>query len=191
MTGADLIALAKKHPVSTVCLLLIVASGVTLYFRWDAAAQSQTVYDATAAEANKMIANVKNAPGLEEQVAEIQQLGKEIDSRLIKASQLAVNLQYFYKLEADTGVKLLDVRQNNPRPRPGKPTFIPIPFSLSVQGNHGQVMKFLNELQIGRHFCRITGTSFSKVGGVSSEGNTSPATQDLSLALTVELLSQP
>lgn len=164
MTGADIISAAKKHPVGTVCGVLIVASAVVLYFRWDVGAASQAEYDAKSAEAAKMIANVTNAPGLEEQVAEITQLGKDLDNRLIKAAQIATNQQYFYKLESDTGVKLIgDVRQNTPRVRQGKFNFTPVPFSVVVQGTYPQLMKFLGELQAGKHFCRITNTTFNKV----------------------------
>lgn len=189
MTGADLIALAKKHPVGVACLLVIIACGVALYFRADAISVSQAEYEAKSAEAAKMISNVANAPGLPEQLAELQELGQEIDARLVKAGQLAVNLQYFYKLEADHGVKFLDVRQNSPvRPARGaapKTNFVPVPFSLSVEGNYDQLVKFLTDLQNGRHLCRINSAVFSK-GNLTSSG--SPV---MTLALSVELLGQP
>jgi|GEM_PF-6345800 len=35
MTGADLIALARKHPISTACVLVIVVCGLLAYFRLD------------------------------------------------------------------------------------------------------------------------------------------------------------
>ncbi|MFZ5494209.1 MAG: hypothetical protein ACOZE5_02585 [Verrucomicrobiota bacterium] len=191
MTGADLIAFAKKHTIGTICVLLVVACGVLLYFRWGALAASQAEYEAKSTEAAKMIANVKNAPSLEEQVAEIQQLSKELESRLIKPGQLAVNLQYFYKLEADNEVKLLDVRQNTPARRAGgKPVFMPVPFSLTVQGPYANVMKFLGGLQTGRHFCRILNSNLTRSGG-ASEGGSAPARQEYSLVLNVELLGQP
>lgn len=193
MTGADLIALAKKHPLSVVCGLVIVVGGLLSYFRLDVIDVSQADYEAKASEAAKMVANVKNAPGFEEQAAEIQQLGKELDSRLIKVDQLAVNLQYFYKLEAENGVKLVDVRQNSPaRPRTAKPNFTAVPFSVTVQGSYTQVMKFLGALQSGRHFCRINNATFTKLGGiVTSENGIAPDSQELNLSLSLELLGQP
>lgn len=193
MTGADLLALARKHPISAVCGLIIVVCGLLAYFRMDVIDVSQADYDAKAAEAAKMVANVKNAPSLEEQVAEIQQLGKDLDSRLIKIDQLAVNLQYFYKLEAENGVRLVDVRQNAPtRARSGKPNFTAVPFTVTVQGTYAQVMKFLGALQTGRHFCRINTANFSKPGGVATaDSGIAPDAQELSLSLSLELLGQP
>lgn len=190
MTGADIIAFAKKHPLGVACLVIALACGVALYFRADAISISQAEYDAKSSEAAKMIANVKNAPGLEEQVAEIQELGKELDARLVKAGQLAVNLQYFYKLEADHGVKFLDVRQtaSNRTARPGAPktTFTPVPFTLSVEGNYAQLVKFLGALQNGRHLCRINSAVFNKPNAA-----TNSETSNITLALNLELLGQP
>lgn len=189
MTGADLSALAKKHPISVTCLLVVLVCGVTLYFRADAITVSQAEYEAKSSEAGKMITNIKNAPGLEEQTAELQALGKELDGRLIKAGQLAVNLQYFYKLEADYGVKFLDVRQVASA-RTGRPAtqtiFTPVPFTVTAEGPYDQLVKFLGALQNGRHLCRINAAVFSK--GNAPAGPNGPV---MSLALNLELLGQP
>lgn len=188
MTTADLLSLAKKHPISAACLLVVLACGAALYFRSGQVEASQAEYDARAAESAKMISNVTNAPGLEEQLAEIQGLTKELDARLVRAGQLAVNLQYFYKLEADHGVKLLDVRQNAlPRnPRGPKTIYTPVPYSLTAQGSYEQLVKFLAQVEHGRHFCRINSLVLTKAGGVGPA-----ATQDLNLALNLELLGLP
>lgn len=191
MTAADLSAFARKHLTGTICLGVTIVAGGLIYFRSGAVTESQALYEAKSAEAVKMLNNVKAAPGLDEQVAEIQEVGKELDDRLVNASQLAVNLQYFYKLEADNGVKLLDVRQTTPpRPARGAPKtiFAPVPFSLSVQGTYAQLLKFLGELQNGRHLCRINAATFSKPGGIG--GADTSATQEITLSLSIELLGQ-
>lgn len=189
MTAADLTALIKKHPIGAICLIVAVACGLALYFRADVISVSQAEYEARSAEAAKMISNVTNAPGLAEQVAEIQEMVKQLESRLVRAGQLAVNLQYFYKIEAETGVKLLDVRQDN-LPRNVKTQFIPVPFVVTVQGPYAQVMKFLSQVQNGRHFCRIKTAVFAKAGGATSESATT-AGQELNLSLSLELLGLP
>lgn len=191
MTAADITALLKKHPIGAICVVLSLACGALLYFRADAVAAAQAEYEEKAAEAAKMSDNVKASPGLDEQVAEIQQLGKELDGRLVKVGQLAVNLQYFYKLEADHGVKLLDVRQNTPARSTrgaGNTGFTPVPFTVSAQGSYAQLVKFLGALQNGRHLCRITSASFSRSGGGTSD---TTAEQPMNLSLNLELLGQP
>jgi Tfp pilus assembly protein PilO len=185
MTSADLLALLKKHPASFVCLLLCLAAGAVIYLRYGNISASQTELESKSAEVAKMTANIRNAAGLPEQVSEIQGYTKELESRLLKASQLAVNLQYFYKLETENEVKLVDVRQNA-LPRNAKASaYIGVPFTVSVQGSYTQVMNFLNRLQNGRHLCRITVANFTKVAETGSAGPL------VNLSLNLELLGQP
>lgn len=181
MNSTDLVVLLKKHPIGFGCGLVSLVCGVLLYMRWGITAASQAELEASSAQAAKMIANVRNANGLAEHLTEIQTLSKEMESRMLKAGQLAVNLQYFYKLETENEVKLLDVRQNSV-PRNSKTQYMGVPFSVSVQGPYLNVINFLNRVQKGRHFCRINTASFTKVGETGG---------DMNLALSLELLGQP
>ncbi len=185
MTGADLTAILKKHPLGVVCGLVTVVCGVLLYTRASNITASQAELEARTTEANKMIANVRNSTGLAEQVAEIQEQRKELEGRLLKPGQLAVNLQYFYKLEAETGVKLTgDPRQSNVG-RSSK-AYIGIPFAVSVQGSYPQLVNFLGRLQNGRHFCRINTANFIKSAGAEGAGSEG----EMTLSLNLELLGQ-
>ncbi len=188
MNFADIIARIKKQPVGfaggAICLL---CAG-WLYFRSDEIDKRQAEYKILADKAEVIRSNVGFAKNLPEQVAELQVSTKELEGRLVRAGQLAVNLQYFYKLEAENEVKLLDVRQN-PLPKSAKGSYVGIPYNVNVQGSYKQVMAFLQRLEKGRHFCRINTATFSKGGG-TSEGPQSSANQ-MTLALSLELLGQP
>jgi Tfp pilus assembly protein PilO len=179
MTSAELIARLKKQPIGFACGLICLLCIGWLYYRSGALEQRQAEFDAEAAKASKFSSNVSIAKNLPEQVAELQGVTKELESRLVKAGQLAVNLQYFYKLEAENEVKLLDVRQN-PLPRNPKGIYVGVPYNVNVQGTYKNVMAFLQRLENGRHFCRINSATFSKtpVAGVT-------------LTLSLELLGQP
>ncbi|MBI2496697.1 MAG: hypothetical protein HYV75_01790 [Opitutae bacterium] len=178
MTAADLLALLKKHPIGSACGLLCVICAGLLYLRSSKIDESRGEYEAKSAEATAILANVRNAEMLPAQVAEI----------LIRASQLAVNLQYFYKLEAETEVKLLDVRQGT-APKAGKSLYTPIPFNVSVQGSFKQVLAFLQKLENGPHFCRFSTVSFGK-SAAGSEAARADAT-GTTLSLNLELLGVP
>ena len=184
MTSAELSTTLKKHPIGVACALVSIACGVVLYLHADNIATSQAESDSATAEATKMIANVRNSTGLVEQAAEMASLSKELEGRLMKAGQLAVNLQYFYKLEAETEVKLVDVRQGS-LPRNAKTQYIGVPFTVTIQGSFAQVMNFLSRLQSGRHFCRINTATFSKAGGENAGGT------GMTLALSLDILGQP
>jgi len=165
MNAASLTALLKKHPIGVVCGLLSLICVVLLYFRSDLIAENQATLDAKSAEAAKILANVRYSEKLPEQTAEIQALTKDLETRLVRAGQLAVNLQYFYKLEAENEVKLVDVRQNNvPVNKAAKTLYTGIPYNISVQGGFTQVLAFLQKLEAGRHFCRFNSVALSKTG---------------------------
>src|SRR5437868_926224 len=112
MNTADIITKIKKQPIGFVCGLICLLCAGWLYYRGGELEKRQAEYDAKSDEAKKMVSNVAASKTLPAEVAEIQMATKDLEGRLIKDGQLAVNLQYFYKLEAETEVKLLDVRQN-------------------------------------------------------------------------------
>ena len=184
MTSADLIALIKKQPLGFACGLLSLIVAVLLYFRSSKIDENQAEFEAKSAEAAKIVSNVSASKNLAEQVQEIQAHTKEMEGRLVRAGQLAVNLQYFYKLEAENDVKLLDVRQNS-LPRSSAAAYQGIPFNVTVQGSFKQVMVFLNRLENGRHFCRFSNVVFGKAPPNGGD------TQSMTLTLNLELLGQP
>lgn len=188
MTTADLIAKIKKQPIGFACGIICLLCAGWLYFRSGALEKRQQEYDAKAADAATMVSNVSLSKSLPAEVAEMQAATKELEARLVRAGQLAVNLQYFYKLEAETEVKLLDVRQNTPQK--GKGAYIGVPYNVNVQGPYKNVMNFLQRVEKGRHFCRIYQANFSKAVA-SSEGSAQGPSTTVTLALTLDLLGQP
>lgn len=189
MTSAELITTIKKQPIGFACGAICLICAVLLYVRSDKISESQAELDAKSGESARILANVSNSKNLPEHVAEIQVLAKELDGRLIRAGQLAVNLQYFYKLEADTGIKLLDVHQNNPpKGARAKSLFIGVPYSLSIQGSYKQVLTFLHRLEDGSRFCHFSSVSFNKSSGSSVAG---AGAENMTLSLNIELLGLP
>jgi Tfp pilus assembly protein PilO len=187
MDTADISARIKKQPIGVVCGLICLLSIGWLYYRNGETERRQAEYEAKSAEAKKVLSNVSISKGLPAEVAELQAATKEMEGRLIRDSQLAVNLQYFYKLEAETEVKLLDVRQN-PRNRNAKSAYVGIPFNVNVQGSYKNVMAFLQRVEKGRHFCRLLAVTMNK-SPYGAEGQAS--SPGITMALNLELLGQP
>lgn len=183
MNASDIIAIVKKQPIGFACGGLCLIFAFLLYYRSSKIDENQVVYEAKSAEAAKILANVRNSSNLAEQVADIQAMTKELENRLVRGGQLAVNLQYFYKLEAENDVKLTDIRQGATA-KVAKSLYISIPYTVGVQGGYKQVMTFLYRLEAGRHFCRFMTISFSKVAG-SNSGDA------MSTSLSIELLGTP
>lgn len=184
MSGDDLKALVKKHPVSVICGLVSVALVAVIYFRGGEIPDSEADLAQKSAEAERHAANIKNMAQLKEQLEAMVAANKEIDARIIRAGQLGINNQYFFKLESETGTKLVDFRQAPLQPVKGaKTVYTPVPFNVSVQGTLPQLFEFLHRLESGAHYCRV----------ISASCGTAPANRGgpLTLSLNIELLGLP
>ena len=190
MNFADILARIKKQPIGFACGTICLLCAGWLYYRSDEIDKRQAEYKILADKAEVIRSNVGFAKNLPEQVAELQVSTKELEGRLVRAGQLAVNLQYFYKLEAENEVKLLDVRQN-PLPKSVKGAYVGIPYNVNVQGSYIKVMAFLQRLEKGRHFCRINSATFNKSGGGSAGSSAQSAAPGMTLSLSLELLGLP
>jgi hypothetical protein len=190
MSSADLLAMIKKQPIGFACGVVCVICAGLLYLRGDKIEEYRADNDAKSAEASRILDNVRNSEKLPAQVAEIQTLSKDFDTRLIRAGQLAANLQYFYKLEAETEVKLIDVRQGN-LPKTGKSLYAGVPFTVSVQGSFKQVLAFLQKLEDGPHFCHFSTVNFGKSVTSSEASRAGGDTTGTTLSLNLELLGVP
>ena len=192
MTGADLIAMIKKQPIAFGCGLFVVACGVALFLRGEAVKEAQDNFLSKDEEAVKTEANARNSAGLAEATAEMQEAAKQFESRLVRAPQLANNLQIFYRLEHDTGIKLVDVRQMPVQPpRAGAPrgAYVAVPFTASIHGSYAQVHDFLRRIEAGPHFLRVTQLTLTKL---TSGGEGVAAGPDaMSANLQLEILGTP
>jgi hypothetical protein len=185
MTTAEQIALLKKNPVSVGCGVLSLLLIAGLYFRGDAIPAAEAELAQKAAEAERLAMNIKYSDKLKEQLEELIAANKEIDTRIIRASQMGINTQYFYKLESDTGVKMIDFRPLSvTAPAKGaKAAFSPVGFNVSVQGSLPQILDYLRLLESGVRYCRVLTASVS--------GNAALRKGPLTLSLSIELLGLP
>jgi hypothetical protein len=185
MSNEQLFALIKKNPLSVGCAVLALLIGVVIYLRGDLVAETTKLLEEKTAEGERLNANVNNAAQLPEQLAAITEARAEIEKRFVRGIDLAQNLQYFYRLEADTGAKILTLRQNPPASvKPGaKAALGPVSFSVSFQGPYFTVMEFLRRLENGLHYSRITAAGIS----TTAANRNGP----LTVSVTVELFGQP
>jgi hypothetical protein len=186
MTKDELVAFLKKSPVALGCGVLSLGLIGALYFRTGEIPEAETRLAEKTAEAERYTLNIKNGAQLKEQLERLTAANKAIETHIVRASQLGANAQYFYNLESETGVKLVaDPRQTTPATvaKPAKGSFVPVGFTVSVEGTFNQVLEFVRRLESGAHYSRVMTATCSVV---SSKRN-SP----LTLALSLELLGQP
>jgi hypothetical protein len=165
-------------------VVLAVGMGATLYLRMDKVPEAIETLEKKTAEADKYAANIRNAAHLKEDMEAIEAANKAIDARIIRAVQLLDNGQYFYRLERETGVKLLDSRQTTPAvvAKP-KGNFLPVSFSVAADGTLPQLIDFLRKIENGVHYSRVNTAACSVT--VSKRNST------LTLSLSLDLLGVP
>jgi hypothetical protein len=185
MTGQDISNGIKKSPLLFVCILLSVLLIAAIYYRSDTVPQAEQLLAQKTAEGEKISLNVQYSAQLKEQTDALEAALKDIDARIIRASQLGMNTGYFYTIETEAGVKFIDLRQTTPATvaKPAKASFLPVAFSVSVQSDLNHIIGFLRQLENGAHYCRILSATCS--------GNSANRGAPLTLALTLELLGTP
>lgn len=185
MTNEEAMVMIKKNPISFGCGALSFLLAVGLYLRAEALTDAEADLTQKSAAAERIASNIKYSAQLKEQSEALVAANAEIDARIIRASQLGINTQYFYKLESETGVKILgDPRQTTASVgKPAKGTFSPVAFAITVQGTFPQIVEFLRQLENGVHYSRVLTATCTT--------NVSTRNSPLTLGLTLELLGLP
>jgi len=181
----------KRHAFAAVCCTLAVATAIAYVVRMDLLNQARTETELFQKEAENMKRNLRNATGLREHLADLNVLLAIVDARLVRAEDLASNLQYFYRLESETGAKILLLRQltsGTTDAAASKELYRPISYSLIVEGSFPQAMAFLTRLERGAHFNR-TRTFTAQRGATDSGGGIRSGT--VVVNLNIELMGTP
>ena len=189
MNLAALKTFIKKYPVGTCAGLIALVMACALVFRHFEFSETQSAFDVSAAEGQKLQSNIAYAGQLDEQLKALEEANKAVADRLINPADLAINLQYFYKLEAETGVKLVDTRPLDSRTTAkaaAKGLYTPVQYAVTLQGSYARILTFLRRLENGVFFCRIISGNCTQAQPEQGKGGT-----DTSMSLTVELLGRP
>lgn len=187
MTNAEFGDLIRRNPLRVIAGVVAIFSGVGVYLVADRIDLATEVLKQKASEGEKLANNIKYSAQLTEQYEAMVAASNEIYGRVIHASQLANNLQYFYRLETESGVELVDVRQTTAgvigaRSNIKGPTN-GVGFSVSVKGNYATLLGWLRRIENGPHYCRIVSASIAPAG--------LDRTGPLTLSVALELFGQP
>ncbi|QYM79565.1 hypothetical protein K0B96_02810 [Horticoccus luteus] len=188
LTGPQLLAALKKHPVATLAIAVSIGCAALLYFRQGDSEALTADLEQKTQEGERLEANIKNSTQLTEQSAALSEAMNAVEGRLIRAANLADNLQYFYRLESETGAKLIDLKQTGaelPAVKGPKPLFQPIGFTVGLRGSYDQVLEFVRKVENGAPFSRIVAATVTSPPESLDKGSF------VTLSLNVELLGLP
>lgn len=182
----------KKNVVSSTCAVVAVLLLVFFLVRKGSVSAMEGAIEVKTSESRALKANIVNAASLKEHLEKLKVANELVSSRLMKAGDLAKSQQYFYKMETDSGVKLMDLRPlsntTGPAKTATKSVYSPVSYSCTVQGTYQQLLAFLGGLESGDHFSRILSANVSLVGsGAESAALSDPA---LTMMISIEFLGQ-
>lgn len=175
-----IVAAAKRRPALFICGGLVLALGLLTYFRLDVPEEIETRLAEREKELTRLSNNVRFSAQLDAHLQALQQANATIEAGALRVDDRARNQQVFFLIEADTGVKVMDLRQlASPAPAKGAPatTYAPIPFSLTVRGDYSQLIDFLVRLDRGATLSRVTSATSAQ-----------PTEGAQMISLTVQLL---
>lgn len=185
----DLVGFVRKQPVLVVCSVISLALAVVLYFRSGALDEQTQVHNDTHEEDAKLHINVEYSHNLPAQLLALQAANKEVQSRAVHPRELSLNLQYFYRIERETGVTDQGLHHGGVIKPTGKAAaksvYVPDAYAVTVQGEFRQVVDLLRHIEQGRHFSREVNAVITPS---SAEGSTSSR---VTLVLNLELLALP
>jgi Tfp pilus assembly protein PilO len=199
LSTAQVTAFLRKFPLAISCGALCLAMVGWSFYRSDAVPSAERTLEDKKSMADRLEANLRNASQLREQADAVTAASKQIQARLIQPAELDTNLQFFLRIEAETGTKITQLQQNvlPPPPKDKKPTYIAVPYNVSVQGDFPRLVAFLRKVEHGSHFCRINGSTINapliiaaSSANAGDEG-VSRADPALTLTLSLDLLGIP
>lgn len=187
----DLTAYLKKYPLAIGCGTLSVVLIAGLFIRSGRSGELAALLKQKEQDGQRILDNVRDSSNFPEQCETLAAAVRGLESRLVRASESADNLQYFYRLESETGVKEVSLQPATIAPADrrrasAKTLYTGVGFAVSVQGDYRQILAFIGRLESGPHFYRLVRAS---VGRNKGGGTGGPST--INLTLTLELLGRP
>lgn len=180
ITAQSVGAILKKYPILWACGFITVGLAAVLYLRSDLQAEKSAELEKLTREGARYRANISNSVQLQDQLDFLVRANEAVRARALKVDGLAENLQYLYRLESEVGVKYLDLRPGGKAAIPKQPpTYLPINYTVSMQGSFAQMITFIRHFEQGAYFARIN--------AASANGSDSSVTVNL----TIDLLGVP
>ena len=129
--------------------------------------------DQKSAEGKRYHTNITHSAELPNELQAVIDANRIVRERSTNPSDLAKNLQYFYRIEAETGVS------SSTGTKRAEAVYVAVNYTMSVTGDFSKLITFLKNLEHGARFYRLN----SMTASVTAAGTT--------FILNVDLLGQP
>lgn len=136
----------KRHRVAIIAGALAIVLGGVAYMRSMTIAEQEARWQALTRQITVMDNNVRHAHGLQDQVEQLEKALQEMEKKLFEPDARALNTNFFYQLERDTNVRVLQARQGTYNPGSSSSHFSTVEFVLVVEGDFAALLGFLYKL---------------------------------------------
>jgi hypothetical protein len=154
---------------------------VASWFLWQQVQTLGTQLGARSKEGEETLATVVSGTILRPDLAYVRGFTHRIDENLVTEDNLASNKSYFYSIEMQTNVHIVDLQQLiSPQPDSGS-MYKRVPFALRLTGSYDQLAAFLLAIETGPRLSNVTAFSFRR---------NAPPAPPLSLDLNIDLLGR-
>lgn len=160
-----LLRLFRGQPIPAICGLVVFVLILAFYFRGASAVGVQSQLDERNKHYRDLKANVASSVKLDEDLRRLVEYNKKIADGALRVGDIVQNLQFFYKIESETGVKLVDLRQQvvPPLSKGASPSsYVGVGFSLSIEGDYEKIILFCDALKHSSALAKIANFSISK-----------------------------
>ena len=179
-----LIGFVRKHPIGVGCGAIALVMLVLTFTRSGSLDTLETELMERQDQSNRLKNNLRYSAGLDEQLAALQQAVAVVESKTINPGALATNLQFFYRLEQELGVTMVDLRQGVVLESNEQREYLTVPYTVSVEGTYLQILDFLQHLEEGGRIVKFETANISSSGSAEAL-QADPV--DPRLVLTVDL----
>ena len=181
----------RKNPAGLTCFFVCLVMAGFTYWRSDAIPDAEVRLETNASLVSRLNQNLSNSAHLKEQYDQLIEAATGLETRVIKASAIADNQRYFYRIETSTATKLIDLRQTTTEvvPVPGS-FFRPVGFTVVVQGDFHHTLSFLRALEGGNYFTRISSISLVP-SSTAAPGESDAQVAMLTMSINLDLLGVP
>jgi hypothetical protein len=164
INAENLNTVIKKYPLLVISITLSLGLAFILYFRSGAIESIKTELESLNKEVKRYSSIIGNASQLQEQTDFLIKANQAIKDRTLSAESLAINLQYFYKLESEIGVKYLDLRPAGRSSNAVGSPYLTLNYIVTIQGSFDQILTYLKHIERGIYFARVNTTSITGSG---------------------------
>jgi hypothetical protein len=177
--GAQLLRIIKEYPLAAFCVVLMLVCSVLLFIRGGTADELSAVEAELNSRIRVIDQNVKNSGNLEKDVEILDELVKQLEGKLFDRNQRAVNINFFYSMEAPTGIRITNISQSSE----GGAMYVKggiralkllstISYSISLNGSFENILLFLHRLDRVDPLIRVVDFELSKGNSRGGDGQT-------------------